>query len=319
METWLVVAACVVCALIFLRGLIPKFFCSRGDAIRDRGDLQGAEGWYLLAARFEDWIKRLTGRERGVAIVKSSLGFLYHSQRRPVESADAFKEAIRIYTKLGLTQQTAPLYSSLGKLYFDFNELDLAEEALQQALAIYSRRPSSGEETKRVGILLDLISEKRTNCHEASTYVNGEHRFSFLIPAGWIKQRLAEQFVATGGRVAISHKTHCATFNVSVGPPDRPEDVFLPRRAAAARAFIAGSKERVGEVLTGLDVPVGNEPNSASAESEMKTAVRGVERRRRYGIISVIHHNLEYVLQWSAEPDYIPVVKQIIASFRFDS
>jgi tetratricopeptide (TPR) repeat protein len=230
-----------------------------------------------------------------------------------------FRRAIKLYTEDGRINDAAPVYASLGKVYFDDGDLEPAQEALQQALTIYRRRSDAQEAITTIVALLDLIAERRQKSDKPSTYTNAEYGFSFVIPAGWLKQRLVQQFSTTGGQIAISHNTHRATFNVSVGPPDRPEWTAKEARASAVRAFLTRAPGRIGSIAITTTIAVGGESNTVSAEYETETEIRGVTRRRRDGLMSVIHNGLEYALQWSAERDLEEQVKGIIDSFKFET
>lgn len=318
MDKILLICTVLIAALFALRS-IPGFFCARGYAHQDNGDYAAAEHWFLRAARWEERIRQLTGRQRGVAIVNTALGLLYHRQNRPIEAAEKLKEAIRIYSNLGRNDDLAPVYASLGKLFYDVGDMDSAGGALNEALAIYSRRPVTGEAMQTVARLLDLIAERKQCPDEPSTYTNSEYAFSFVIPAGWLRQRSVQEFSATGGQIAVSHKTHGATFNVSVGPPDRPEWSAREARVTAVRGFLSREPGRIGSIAISTSTPVGGEPNTVSAEYETETPIRGARRRRGAGLISIIHNGLEYALQWSAESDLEDQVKGIIDSFRFET
>ncbi|MBN2019754.1 MAG: tetratricopeptide repeat protein [Sedimentisphaerales bacterium] len=253
------------------------------------------------------------------AIGCANLGLHYHRKKKIKNAIEMFKQAIDIYTDLGQINDTAPVYGSLGKLYFDNGDLDLAEDNLQQALRIYRRCSHAQEAIATITPLLDLIAERRQRCDEPKAYTNAEYCFSFIIPADWLKQRLAQEFTTTGGQIAISHKTHRATFNVSVGPPDRPEWIAKEARTAAVREFLAHAPGRIGHVEITTSVAVGGEPNTVAAEYETETKIRSVRRRLRNGLISIIHIELEYALQWSAERDLEGQVKGIIDSFKFET
>lgn len=249
----------------------------------------------------------------------ANMGLHYHKKRKIQNAVDMFKRAIDVYTDLGKINDTAPVYASLGKVYFDNGDLDLAESALQQALTIYKCRPHAQEAIKTITALLDLISEQRQNTDKPSKYENTKYGFSFTIPAGWVRQRLLQPFISTEGQIAISHKTHRATFNVSAGPPDRPEWREKETRARAVRDFLTKAPRRIGSVEVTTSASVGGELNTVFAEYETEIDIRGVSRRRRNGLISIIHNGLEYAIQWSAEPDFEEQVKGIIDSFKFES
>lgn len=164
----------VAAGLFALRRWVPGFFLSRGYAHQDREDYETAEQWFLRAARWEESIRRLTGKQRGLAIVYTALGLLYHRQRRTAEAAQKLKSAIAIYSNLGRINDLAPVYASLGKVYYDTHDIASAEQTLNEALAIYSRRPLSGEAMQSVSRLLDLIAEQRQDSDAPTVYTNAE-------------------------------------------------------------------------------------------------------------------------------------------------
>lgn len=253
------------------------------------------------------------------AIGYANIGLHYHRKRKIQNAIDMFKRAIDIYTDHGQINDTAPVYASLGKVYLDNGDLGLAEDTLQQALTIYRRRSHAQEAINTITALFDLIAEQKQSCEEPSAYTNAEYGFSLIIPAGWLKQKLVQQFSNTGGQIAISHNTHKATFNVSVGPPDRPEWKAREARANAVKEFLASTVGRIGSITITTSVAVGGEPNTVAAEYQTEKEIRGVKRKRRDGLISIIHDGLEYALQWSAERDLEKQVKEIVDSFKFET
>lgn len=310
----------IVGVVIFtLRRGLPGFFCFRGYAHQDRAEYESAEQWFLKALYFEKIVQKITGKQRGIAIMLTNLGLLYHCQGKIDEAANMFKKAIGIYSGIGRINDLAPIYGSLGKLYFDEGNLSSAEEALNEALAIYSRRRDAQVAIQTTATLLDLISERKQNSDTPSTYKDTTHGFSFVIPAGWLRQRSVRQFANTGGQIAISHKKHRATLNVSVGPLDRPEWKRKNARVSAVRNYLKKVPERIGVVEVHTSDSFAGESNTISAEYETEVDVDGVSRRRRNGFISIIHNGLEYAMQWSAESDYEEHIKGIIGSFKFEN
>ncbi len=319
MQNYLLFGLVIAAGLFVLRRAVPGFFCSRGYAHQDKGQYEAAERWFLRAARWEEHIRQFTGQQRGVAIVYTALGLLYHCQNRTTEAAERLKSAISIYRNLGRVDDLAPVYASLGKLYYDAGDMTSAEQALNEALAIYSRRPTSGEAMETTARLLDLVVERRQDCDKPSTYTNAENDLSLIIPAGWLKQRSVQEFSDAGGQIAISHKTHRATFTVSVGPPDKSEWMAKEVRATAVREYLAHVPERVSDAVVTTSRSVGGERNTVWAEYQTDTTIGGATRRQRAGLISIIHHGLEYTLQWSVEPDLEQQTKGIIDSFKFET
>lgn len=301
-----------------IRRGIPGLITQQGYSHQDKGEYEAAEQCFFKALSFEKAIQKITGQRIGVALQYSNLGFVYHHQKRLKNAASMFKRAIEIYTDLRRLNDAAPIYGSLGKVYFDSGDLDLAEETLKEALTIYSRRPHAQEAMDTITALINLISERRQNTDEPSKYTNTEYGFSFTIPTGWVKQRLVQQFLSTGGQVAISHETHKATFNVSVGPPDRLEWREKETRARAVRDFLTRVQGRIGSVKVMTSTSAGGESNTVSAEYIAQRDIWGVSVKVREGLISIIHNELEYTIQWSAMPGYESQVREIIASFKFE-
>ena len=101
MANVLVMILAVAAAIFMARRGVPGLFCSLGFAHQDRGDYSGAERWFLKALTFEKYIQKCTRQGKGLAIVCSNLGLLYHHARRMDQAASMFREAIRVYSDLG--------------------------------------------------------------------------------------------------------------------------------------------------------------------------------------------------------------------------
>jgi hypothetical protein len=321
MENVLITVFAVPIVLFCLRRFIPGFCWWRGCARQDQGDYDGAEQWFLRALRCEETIGRYTRERRGVALIFTSLGHLYHQQRRFPEAAEKLKAAIRIFSDLRSTQDLALCKGSLGKLYFDAGDMDAASNALKEAVADFSRLPETREAMETTLRLLDLINERGQSAAGDADgerlYTNEQYEFRFLIPHGWLEQRLVPGFAETGGQVAISHTAHRATFNVSVGPPGRPEWVAKEARAKALSRYLRGVSGRVGAIVMDSSLVVGGEPNTVAGEYDLESGGGGPLLRRRAGLISIVRPNgVEYTLQWSAMPELVSEVKRIIASFE---
>ncbi len=286
--------------------------------------------WTMVAAIFVGMVGALISRacvsimnkqQGGIAEASECArrGFRYHKQRKMQEAIDMFKRSIEIYVDIDRINDTAPVYGSLGKTYFDNGDLDLAESSLNEALKVYKHRPNAYEAIDTINALLQLISERRQDTGSQSVYKNIEYDFSFTIPIGWLKQKLVKEFLSTGGQVAISHKSHKATFNVSVGEPDRKEWITKESRANAVRAFLDQSPGRIGGVAVSTAKTIGGESNTVCAEYMDQQEIRGVSIKRKNGLISIIRNGIEYTFQWSATHEYEDQVKGIIASFRFET
>jgi tetratricopeptide (TPR) repeat protein len=135
-------------------------------------------------------------------------GLTLHEQRRIDEAERAFRNAIDKYEQLGRRDDAAPVYASLGKLLFDVGRLDDSEGALIQARGLYARRTDGGVVLSAINSLLEMIGERRAVSSSPEMYTDERYPFSFVVPPGWVRQRLVPQFSSTGGRVAVSHTTH---------------------------------------------------------------------------------------------------------------
>lgn len=313
MEKILLVALFVAAAVFYLRRSIPGALLARGNAHQERGELEAAERSFLQVLAFENAIRRLTGARYDVALASSRLGFLYHRQRRIEDAERMFTAALGIHTALGRAIDAARIRAALGKLHFDNGDLARAAQELNEALAVYARRADAPEAIATIHALLQSISERLDGATAEHTYTHPQYGFSFTIPAGWVAQRLDPRFATADGQVSVSHKTHTANLNVSVGPTDL-QDVRL--RGDALRDHVAALPERIGEfeVKTGT---VGGEPNTVGAEYTARLVIQGVPVIRRSGLTSVVHGGLEYCVQWSAMTDREDDVQVILSSFRF--
>lgn len=320
MENVLLVILVIGAAIFAIRRGIPGLITRQGYSHQDRGEYDAAEQSFLKALSFEKAMEKITGQRIGVALQYSNIGFVYHHQKRLKDAASMFRRAIDIYANLGRLDDSAPIYASLGKIYFDSGDFHLAEESLNKAFTIYSRRSGSQEAINTIKVLLEKISISRREENPAvpRDYRNTQYAFSFKIPAGWERLQRVGQFQRTGGQVAITHKTLNATFNVSVGPPDRPEWRTKEIRASAVRDFLTREPGRIRGIEVTTSTLVGGEANTVSAEYETHDAVRGVPAKFKNSLISIVHSGLEYAIQWRATPEYEDSVRTIITSFQFE-
>jgi len=95
------------------------------------------------------------------AIRYANLGFCYHKKRQILKAIDMFKQAICIYTHLDLIKETAPIYGSIGKAYFDNGNLDHAKEALNKAKNLYEKYQHDLLALKTTISLLNLLNERK--------------------------------------------------------------------------------------------------------------------------------------------------------------
>jgi len=243
------------------------------------------------------------------------LGMTYHQDRRIEEATQMYQRAITLYTECGREADVAPAYASLGKLYFDTDALELAEQQLLEARPRFARQMGARDAVARTDAILQLIAERRQASNVDTRYSDALFHFTLTIPPDWVKQSLVGQFAQTGGRVAISHTSHAATFNVSVGPPDKPAWLAAEPRSRAATEYVRNIAGRVGPLTTVDATPIGGEANAVIVEYETQAPVGRQMRQRKNGLISVVHNGLEYTLQWSAEREYEDQARAIIQSF----
>jgi tetratricopeptide (TPR) repeat protein len=246
-------------------------------------------------------------------------GLALHQEKRLTDAAGMFTRAIDLYADAAREMDAAPVYASLGKLYYDFDQLDLAEANLQRAVNLFGQWPSAREELDAIALLLDGIWSKRRVLKAAMEHVDSLYGFSLTIPAGWAPQQLAQEFITTGGRVAFSHHTHAATINVSIGPLIEQNLYLRDARAVAVRAHLLKTTiDRTSDVASALG-PVGGEANAVTAEYDTRHLIGSAYRQRRNGFASVVRNHLEYVFQWSAESQHEAETRGILASFAFDA
>jgi hypothetical protein len=226
-----------------------------------------------------------------------------------------FQRAITLYNECGRAADAAPAYASLGKLYYDTGALDLAEQQLIEGLARFEPQMGVQDAVASIDRLLRLIAERRQASDLDTRYADPLFHFSLTIPPGWVKQSLVGVFAQTGGRLAISHISHTATFNVSVGPPDKPQWLSAESRSRAAAEFVSKIPSRIGSVMTVDSTPISGEANVVIAEYATQAPVGGQMRQRKNGLISIVHNGIEYTLQWSAEQEYENQARAIIDSF----
>jgi hypothetical protein len=183
----------------------------------------------------------------------------------------------------------------LAKAYFDNGELENAEASLRVALELYRQRQDKGEAIASAERLLTLISERRQKSDTPRLYEDAWYPFSFTIPAEWLPQKLHREFTRTGGRISISHISHAATFNISVGPLDKPEWSLAEVRVVSAEEFLKKKEGRVGSIDVKTFVSIDGEDNVVVAECFTRREIAGSLRQRRFGLISILHDSLEYV------------------------
>jgi Tetratricopeptide repeat len=246
------------------------------------------------------------------------LAMTHHQDRRIEEAIQMYQQAIRLYTECGRETDAAPAYASLGKLYFDTGALDLAEQQLMKARPRFAQQMGARDAAARTDAILQLIAERRQASNVDTRYSDALFHFTLTIPPGWVKQSLVGQFAQTGGRVAISHTSHAATLNVSVGPPDKPAWLAAEPRSRAATEYARNIPSRIGPATTVDPTPIGGEANVVIVEYATQALVSGQMRQRKNGLISVVHNGLEYTLQWSAEQEYEYQARAIIQSFTLN-
>lgn len=159
-----------------------------------------------------------------------------------------------------------------------------------------------------MNLLKKLFGPRSDNFEDPSVYVDPNFGFSIRIPSGWRRTSMVWSFRATGGCVALALPRQ-ATLNISCGAPDPQTPTDKLARAEAAVAFLAKSVGRtVGPPLRDVVTSISGQDNVA--RSEVSTA-DGL-----HGLISIIHNDIEYVLQYHATEESRDRVESLIRSFR---
>ena len=253
------------------------------------------------------------------AIGYTNIG-LYNQNKGKISNAiNMYNQSISIYTYLGQVKDTAPVYGSLGKAYFDLGDLDNAEDALNRAIDLYELYQHDMLALKVTKKLLNLITERKQCSYENSKYNNSEFGFSLIIPSGWYKQKLNQKFLKTGGILSISHLTHKGTLNISVGPPDKYEWKNKEKREISLRNYLKTMPRRIYNVKINTFSQVAGKSNVVSAVYETYICISLRKQKQTNGLISIIHNHLEYAIQWTSEFDSVEEIKKIVNTFKFDN
>jgi hypothetical protein len=244
-------------------------------------------------------------------------GVSCHNRREMQEAIEAYNKALSL-SNSPEDFDAARIHACLGKVYFDMGDMVRASGHLNLARNAYSKYPEEVSAAKSVSILLDLIRQRREVSELPISFHDPLFGFSFDIQPGWVKQPLSATFSRTGGRIAVSHFSHAATFNVSAGVLDRPEWCLLEVRASSVEDFVRPIPGRVSEVEVDTTTPIAGEENVVIAEFDARHEIAGHPRVRKHGFLSIFHKGTEYVIQWSAEPQLQAETRQMISSFKFN-
>lgn len=142
---------------------------------------------------------------------------------------------------------------------------------------------------------------------EEQEYVDPVFHFHLEIPPKWRRMALVPEFQSTGGRIALAHPDG-AVFNVSCGPldPGIPEDKIA--RAVLAAKYLAQSVAfAIATPLRDVTTEIPGEDNVARVEVATR---QGFE-----GLISILHHGVEFTLQYQGNDDTRPQLEALITSF----
>jgi len=139
-------------------------------------------------------------------------------------------------------------------------------------------------------------------------YRDDETGFCLAIPAGWRHVRLTREFRGVGGRIALALPEDAGTFNVSCGAPDADVPADKHARADRACAFLARSAPRT------TAPPVRDVATSISGESNVARA-EAATARGFFGMISILHREVEYAIQYAGTERSRPQIEAMIASF----
>lgn len=238
-----------------------------------------------------------------------------HQSRQISEATALLTRAIALYKEAGDELGLASGHACLGKLYFDVGSLELAREHVSEARALYGRHAGTRAQSRAAGLLLDAIAERGDVSTSAATYTDPRGRFSFAVPPQWVKQTLVPEFTQAGGCVAISHETHAATFNVTVGRLVEAELALPEVRAAAVETFLRKVPDRSSDVDAKAFASFRTLRNVVTAEYDTRARVGAEVRRRRNGFLSIVQDGIEFTLQWSSEPALEAETRDVVASF----
>jgi tetratricopeptide (TPR) repeat protein len=150
-------------SIYILRKAIPGYFWRTAVSYQDNHDYEMAEKYLLKALTIEKVVQKMTGSAAGVAHISTSLGFLYHHQRRLGEAVEMFSRALSEFANNGHNATRAPILAAIGKAYFDSGELALAEDNLRKAREAYGHHPAALEGIRAIDSLLEAIVLKRDN------------------------------------------------------------------------------------------------------------------------------------------------------------
>ena len=93
------------------------------------------------------------------AIAYANLGLNYHNRKNILNSIKMYQQSIKIYNEIEQENDSAPVYASLGKAYFDFGNLEIAKDNFMKAISLYKNRPYSSNEIESINVLLNRIKE----------------------------------------------------------------------------------------------------------------------------------------------------------------
>lgn len=141
-----------------MKKLRGEYHVRQGYSYKDRGDYDSAEQCFLKALSILKGLGNVKQRKIGMALQHSNLGLLYHQKMRMDDAVDNLKTAIDLYNEIGVVDDSAPLYASLGKVYYDCKDYDAAEKTLKKALEIYKQRRHAREAIDTINRLLDQIN-----------------------------------------------------------------------------------------------------------------------------------------------------------------
>lgn len=144
-----------------MKKVIAAFYVRKGYSHQDRGDYETAEQCFQKALSILKKLGNIKQRKIGMALQYSNLGLLYHQQMRTDDATECLKTAINLYTEIGVIDDCAPLYASLGEVYYDCQDFDSAEKMLGKALEIYRQRRHAREAIDTINHLVGQIKIKK--------------------------------------------------------------------------------------------------------------------------------------------------------------
>jgi tetratricopeptide (TPR) repeat protein len=147
-------------------GIISCCFTERGNCFFDLGRLDEAASAYEAAIRRD----KQRGAERNVAVANAQLGAVRLEQRRHKEALEIYEEARERFTRLDEPGSVALIWHLTGNVYEDAGQMEAAEDAYRQSLAIRVRLGDVAGQANTLAQLGVLYGEDLGSPEQAVTF-----------------------------------------------------------------------------------------------------------------------------------------------------